>query len=242
MTELVDVVCHQCKIKLELLDAPLPREAWWKFLDDHAYHPVELLWEHSETWDTIDIDYIAVDSDIRSDPSFAEYAGDWPGRPLALHPRPVARAVAEIVRRAFDAMDAHEWQAAPADGAAGERIMQYMDFAPPPGELVDDAVVLARLAAVEAALEQLRREATEPLGDHFGTFLNDVLRALPTSADLPPDELCAESGPLASPRLWDAERALRLIQHIVDSRIRIALRKPSPTPAPERAPSVRLVR
>lgn len=215
MWEPVDVVCHQCRIKLELLDAPVPREAWWKFLDEHAYHPVEVLWEHSEARDKIDIDYIEVDSDIEGDPSFAEYAGDWPGRPLALHPRPTARAVAEIVTRGQDAMDAREWWAAPADAAVAERIMQYMDFAPPPGELVDDAAVLARLAAVEAALEQLRRAAAEPVGEHFGTFLNDVLRALPTAADLPPDELCAESGPLASPRLWDAERALRLIQHFV---------------------------
>ncbi|MYT05639.1 MULTISPECIES: hypothetical protein [Streptomyces] len=132
MLELVDVVCHQCRIKFELLDAPGPREAWWKFLDEHAYHPVELMWEHSEARDRIDIDYIHVDSDIEGDPSFAEYAGDWPGRPLALQPRPIARAVAEIVRRAFDAVDAHEWQAAPADEAAAERIMQYMDFAPRP--------------------------------------------------------------------------------------------------------------
>ncbi|MFE2607390.1 hypothetical protein ACFXDI_29470 [Streptomyces mirabilis] len=226
MSELIDVVCYQCRIKLELLDAPVRREAWWKFLDEHAYHPVELLWEHSEARDRIDIDYIYVDSDIEGDPSFAEYAGDWPGRPLALHPRPIARGVAEIVERAFDAMEAREWQAAPADGAAGERIMQYMDFAPPASEPVDDDAVLARLAAVEAALEQLRRATTEPVGEHFGTFLNDVLRALPTAADLPPDELCAESGPLASPRLWDTERALRLIQHLVDARI--TLRKPSP--------------
>lgn len=226
MSEFVDVVCHQCRIQLELLDAPVPREAWWKFLDEHAYHPVELLWEHSEARERIDIDYIYVDSDIKGDPSFAEYAGDWPGRPLALHPRPITRAVAEIVERAFDAMDAHEWQAAPADAVAAERIVQYMDFAPPASELVDDAAVLARLATVEAALEQLRRATTGPLGDHFGTFLNDVLRALPTAADLPPNKLCAESGPLASPRLWDAERALRLIQHLVAARI--TLRKPSP--------------
>ncbi|WP_146067837.1 hypothetical protein [Streptomyces sp. Ru72] len=219
MAELVDVACHTCRIVLPLLDSPDGREAWWKFLDEHAYHQVELLWEHSASQERIDIDYIEVGSDIRSDPSFAEYAGEWSGRSLALRPRPIARAVAEIVRRAFDAMDAHEWQAAPADAAAAERIMPYLDFAPPPGELVDDAVVLARLAAVEAALEQLRRATTEPLGDHFGTFLSDVLRALPTAADLPPDELCAESGPLASPRLWDTERALRLIQHLVTSRI-----------------------
>ncbi|MEU2744590.1 hypothetical protein ABZ656_57710 [Streptomyces sp. NPDC007095] len=226
MSEFVDVVCHQCRIQLELLDAPVPREAWWKFLDEHAYHPVELLWEHSEARERIDIDYIYVDSDIEGDPSFAEYAGDWPGRPLALHPRPITRAVAEIVERAFDAMETREWQAAPADAVAAERIVQYMDFAPPASELVDGATVLARLATVEAALEQLRRATTGPLGDHFGTFLNDVLRALPTAADLPPDELCAESGPLASPRLWDTERALRLIQHLVAARI--TLRKPSP--------------
>ncbi|MER5793056.1 hypothetical protein [Streptomyces sp. NPDC001980] len=219
MWEPVDVVCHQCRIKLQLLDAPVPREAWWKFLYEHAYHPVELLWEHSEAHERIDIDYIDVDSDIEGDPSFAEYAGEWTGRSLALQPRPVARAVAEIVQRAQDALDAHEWRAAPADAAMAERIVQYMDFAPPPGELVDAAAVLARLAAVEAALEQLRRAAAEPVGDHFGTFLSEVLRVLPTTADLPRDELCAESGPLASPRLWDTERALRLIQHLVASRI-----------------------
>ncbi|MER6219127.1 hypothetical protein ACWCYL_03930 [Streptomyces sp. 900105755] len=219
MSDFVDVVCHQCKIQLELRDAPVPRQAWWKFLDDHDYHPVELVWEHSEARESIDIDYIVVDSDIKGDPSFAEYAGDWPGRPLALHPRPTARAVAEIVERAFAAMDAGTWQTAPADTAAAERIMPYLDFAPPASELVDDAVVLARLAAVEAALEQLRQASAEPVGERFGTFLSDVLRALPTAADLPPDELRAESGPLASPRLWDTERALRLIQHLVAARI-----------------------
>ncbi|NUQ96351.1 MAG: hypothetical protein HOY79_07215 [Streptomyces sp.] len=219
MAELVDVVCHTCRIVLPLLDSPVGREAWWKFLDEHAYHQVELMWEHSEAQERIDIDYIEVGSDIRSDPSFAEYAGDWPGRPLALHPRPTARAVAEIVERAFAAMDADTWQAAPADAVAAERIMQHMDFAPPPGELVDDAAVLARLAAVQAALKQLRQASGEPVGEHLRTFLNDVLRALPTAADLPPDELRAESGPLASPRLWDTERALRLIQHLVAARI-----------------------
>ncbi|EDY57003.1 conserved hypothetical protein [Streptomyces sviceus ATCC 29083] len=60
---------------------------------------------------------------------------------------------------------------------------------------------------MEAALEQLRRATTEPLGDHFGTFLNDVLHALPTTADLPPDELRAESGPLATDRETPANRA-----------------------------------
>ncbi|MFD5538663.1 hypothetical protein ACFWIJ_12655 [Streptomyces sp. NPDC127079] len=219
MSEFVDVVCHQCRIQLELLDAPAPRAAWWKFLDEHAHHPVELLWEHSDARERIDIDYIVVDSDIEGDPSFAEYAGDWPGRPLALHPRPTARAVAEIVERAFDAMDAHEWRAAPADAVAAERIMRYMDFAPPAGEPVDDAAVLARLTAVEASLDQLRRASAEPVGEHFGTFLTDVLRVLPATADLPPDELRAESGPLASPRLWDTERALRLIQHLVAATI-----------------------
>ena len=218
-SEFVDAVCHRCRIQLELLDAPVPRAAWWRFLDDHAYHPVELLWEHSEARDRIGIDYIVVDSDIKGDPSFAEYAGDWPGRPLALHPRPTARAVAEIVERAFDAMNAHKWQAAPADEVAAERLMQYMDFAPPASDLVGDTTVLARLAAVEAALEQLRQVSGEPVGEHFGMFLNDVLRALPTAADLSPDELRTESGPLASPRLWDAERALRLIQHLVAARI-----------------------
>jgi hypothetical protein len=219
MAELVDVVCHTCRIVLPLLDSPVGREAWWRFLDEHAYHQVELMWEHSEAQERIDIDYIEVGSDIRSDPSVAEYAGDWPGRPLALHPRPTARAVAEIVERAFDAMNAHTWQAAPTDAVAAERLMQYMDFAPPASDLVGDTTVLARLAAVEAALEQLRQVSTEPVGEHFGMFLNDVLRALPTAADLPPDELCAESGPLASPRLWDTERALRLIQHLLAARI-----------------------
>ncbi|RPE44218.1 hypothetical protein EDD90_7453 [Streptomyces sp. Ag109_O5-1] len=215
MWEPVDVACHRCRITLPLLDAPVPREAWWKFLYEHAYHPVELMWEHSEAHERIDIDYVEVNSDIRSDPSFAEYAGEWTGRALALHPRPVARAVAGIVRRAQDAMDAHEWRAAPADAVVAERLVRSMDFAPPPGETVDDAAVLARLATVEATLERLRRAAAEPLGEHFGTLLNDLLSALPTPADLPPDELRAESGPLASPRLWDTERALRLIQHLL---------------------------
>lgn len=219
MPEPADAVCHACRILLPLLDSPVARQAWWAFLDDHAYHPVELLWEHSETHERIDIDYIMVDSDIEGDPSVAEYAGDWPGRPLALHPRPVARAVAEIVERAFDAMDAHEWRAAPADGAVAEQIVRYLDFAPPAGEPVDDAAVLTRLTAVEAALDQLSRATAEPVGEHFGAFLHDVLRALPTAADLPPDELRAESGPLASPRLWDTERALRLIQHLLAARI-----------------------
>ncbi|MGW7545985.1 hypothetical protein ACWGKQ_33490 [Streptomyces sp. NPDC054770] len=215
MWEPVDVVCHQCRIKLGLLDAPVPRRAWWTFLYEHDYHPVELLWEHSEAHERIDIDYIEVDSDILGDPSFAEYAGEWPGRPLALHPRPVARAVAGIVLRAQDAMDAREWRDAPGDAAVAERIVRSMGFAPPPGEVVDDTAVLARLAAVEAALEQLRRAASEPLGEDFGTLLKDLLHALPTREDLPADELRAESGPLASPRLWDAERALRLIQHLL---------------------------
>ncbi|WP_344406664.1 hypothetical protein [Streptomyces longisporus] len=215
MAELVDVVCYACRIVLPLLDSPLGREAWWRFLDEHAYHPVELLWEHSEAHERIDIDYIEVGSDIRSDPSFAEYAREWTGRPLALLPRPIARAVAEIVQRADVALDAHEWRAAPVDSAVAERVLRSMDFAPPPGEAVDDAAVLARLSAVETALERLRRAAAEPVGEHFRTLLTDVLRALPSMADLPPDELCAESGPLASPRLWDTERALRLIQHFM---------------------------
>ncbi|MFI1035874.1 hypothetical protein [Streptomyces sp. NPDC020951] len=216
MWEPVDVVCYQCRIKLQLLDAPVPREAWWKFLHEHAYHPVELLWEHSEAYDRIDIDYIDVDSDIKGDPSFAEYAGEWTGRPLALHPRPIARAVAEIVRRAQDAMDAREWRAAPGDATVAEGILQSMDFAPPPGAVVDEAAVRARSAAVEAARERLHQAAAGPVGEHFGALLKELLLALPSSADLPVDELVAESGPLASPRLWDAERALRLIQHLLN--------------------------
>ncbi|WP_105971116.1 hypothetical protein [Streptomyces geranii] len=213
----VDIVCYQCTIVLPVLDTPVAHTAWWRFMDEHAYHPVEILWEHSEARERIDIDYIEVDSDISSDPSLAEYAGDeWTGRPLALHPRPVARAVAEVVLRAQEAMDAHEWRAAPADAAVAVGIVQSMDFAPPPGETVDAAAVLARSAAVEAARERLHQAAAEPVGGDFGALLKELLLALPSPADLPVDELIAESGPLASPRLWDAERALRLIQHLVD--------------------------
>lgn len=212
----VDIVCYQCAIVLPVLDAPVAHAAWWRFMDEHAYHPVEILWEHSEAWERIDIDFVQVDSDIEGDPSLAEYAGDdWTGRPLALRPRPVARAVAGIVTRAQDAMDAHQWRAGPTDAAVAERLLRSMDFAPPPGTVVDGAAVLARLTAVEAALEQLRRAAGEPVGEHFGALLNDFLLALPSAADLPPDGLVAESGPPASPRLWDVERALRLIQHLL---------------------------
>ncbi|WP_369222583.1 hypothetical protein AB5J52_14935 [Streptomyces sp. R39] len=70
-----------------------------------------------------------------------------------------------------------------------------MDFAPPPGELVDDAAVLARLAAVAAALEQLRRAAAAPVGEHSGAFLNDVLHALPTRTGLPRTNCAPKAAP-----------------------------------------------
>ncbi|MET8957032.1 hypothetical protein ACWEO4_43790 [Streptomyces sp. NPDC004393] len=46
--------------------------------------------------------------------------------------------MAETVQRAQDAMDAHEWRAAPTDAAVAERLAQSMDCAPPPGEVVDE--------------------------------------------------------------------------------------------------------
>lgn len=213
----VDVVCYQCTIVLPVLDTPVAHAAWWRFMDEHAYHPVEILWEHSGAWERIDIDFIQMDSDIEGDPSLAEYASDdWRGRPLALRPRPVARAVAEIVTRVEDAFAAREWQAAPGDAAVAEWTLAAMDFAPPAGAVVDEAAVRARSAAVEAALERLHQAVAEPVGEHFGALLKELLLTLPSSADLPVDELIAESSPLASPRLWDAERALRLCQHLLN--------------------------
>lgn len=214
--EPVSVACHACRIVLPLFDEPVARAAWWRFLDEHAYHPVEMLWEHSDTWDVIDIDYIQVDSDIKGDPSFAEYAGEeWTGRPLALLPRPVARAVAGITVGAQDAMDAGRWQAGPTDAAVAERLLGTMDFAPPPDAVVDDAAVAARSAAVHAASERLRRAAAEPLGESFGALLDDLLHTLPPVADLALDEPHTGSVRLAPPRLWDVERALRLVQHLL---------------------------
>jgi hypothetical protein len=213
----VDIVCHRCAIVLPVLDTSVGRAAWWRFMDEHAYHPVEILWEHSEAWERIDIDFIQVDSDISGDPSLAEYAGDdWTGRSLALHPRPIARAVAAIVTRVEEASGAGEWQAAPGDAVVAEWVLEVMDFAPQPGAVVDAAAVLARVAAVEAARERLHQAEAKPIGEHFGALLKELLLTLPSAVDLPLEELIAESGPLASPRLWDAERALRLTQHLLN--------------------------
>ncbi|MFI5875188.1 hypothetical protein ACIBAH_22530 [Streptomyces sp. NPDC051445] len=38
----VDVVCRQWAILLPVLDAPVAHAAWWRFVDEHAYHPVEV--------------------------------------------------------------------------------------------------------------------------------------------------------------------------------------------------------
>jgi hypothetical protein len=196
----VDVVCYRCAIVLPVLDTPVGRAAWCRFTEEHAYHPVEILWEHSEAWERIDIDFIQVDSDISSDPSLAEYAGDdWAGRPLALQARPAARAVAEIVTRAEDAFAAGEWQVAAGDAAVAEQIAKAMDFAPPPGVLVDETTVRARSAAVLAALERLHLATAEPFGENFRAVLEELLRTLPSPSDVPAAALVAESGPLASP-------------------------------------------
>jgi hypothetical protein len=213
----VDVVCYRCAIVLPVLDTPVGRAAWCRFTEEHAYHPVEILWEHSEAWERIDIDFIQVDSDISSDPSLAEYAGDdWAGRPLALQARPAARAVADIVTRVEDAFAAGEWQVAAGDAVVAEQIAKAMDFAPPPGVLVDEATVRARSAAVLAALERLHLATAEPVGENFRAVLEELLRTLPSPSDVPAAALVAESGPLASPRLWDVERALRLVQHLLN--------------------------
>ncbi|MFE2216605.1 hypothetical protein ACFW93_32290 [Streptomyces canus] len=200
-----------------MIDTEVGRAAWWRFMDEHAYHPVEILWEHSEAWERIDIDFIQVDSDISSDPSLAEYAGDdWAGRPLALQPRPVARAVAEIVTGVEGTFAAREWQVGAGDAAVAEWIAKAMDFGPPPGVLVDEDTVRARSAAVHAALERLHLATAEPVGENFRALLEELLRTLPSPADVPAAALVAESGPLASPRLWDVERALRLVQHLLN--------------------------
>jgi hypothetical protein len=213
----VDIVCYRCAIVLPVLDTPVGRAAWWRFMDEHAYHPVEILWEHSEAWGRIDIDFIQGDSDISGDPSLAEYAGDdWAGRPLALEPRPVARVVAEIVTRVEDTFAAGEWQAGAGDAVVAEWILEVMDFAPPPGAEVDAVAVRARVAAVDAAGERLHQAQAKPVGEHFGALLKELLLTLPSAVELPVEELIAESGPPASPRLWDAERALRLVQHLLN--------------------------
>ncbi|MFF7550209.1 hypothetical protein ACFZCU_42290 [Streptomyces canus] len=213
----VDIACYRCAIMLPVLDSTVGRAAWWRFMEEHAYHPVEILWEHSEAWERIDIDFIQVDSDISSDPSLTEYAGDdWAGRPLALQARPAARAVAEIVTRVEEAHGDREWQAAPGDAVVAEWILEVMDFAPPSGAVVDAAAVRARVAAVEAAQERLHQAEAKPVGEQFGALLKELLLTLPSAVDLPVEELIAESGPLASPRLWDTERALRLVQHLLN--------------------------
>ncbi|MGW2518505.1 hypothetical protein ACWC09_16095 [Streptomyces sp. NPDC001617] len=74
------------------------------------------------------------------------------------------------MQRAEDALDAPERRTAPADATVAERALQSMDFAPPPGKVVDDAAVLTRLATVEAALEQLRRAAAEPFSVKFSVL------------------------------------------------------------------------
>ncbi|MDV9170758.1 hypothetical protein R6V09_11515 [Streptomyces sp. W16] len=58
-----------------------------------------------------------------------QYTGEWTARSPALRPRPSARAVARIAQHAQNAMDAHEWRAAPADAAVAERIAQSLDGA-----------------------------------------------------------------------------------------------------------------
>jgi hypothetical protein len=91
-----------------------------------------------------------------------------------------------------------------------------MDFAPPPGVSVDEDSVRARSAAVHAALERLHLAIAEPVGENFRALLEEFCRTLPSPAEVPAVALVTESGPPASPRLWDVERALRLVQHLLN--------------------------
>ena len=185
--------------------------ALWKFLSQHLYHPVELLGEASPAWEWIDVDFVQVDSDIRGDPSLAAYAdGGWAGEALALRPRPVSRAVSEVVLRAGDV--AGGWTSGEGDRGAARRLLGALDFSVPADVVVDDTVVLARLSLVREALMAVRREAGAPLGKDLGALLRDCAAVVPAPDSLPVQQILADSGPLAAPYLFDLERALRVIQ------------------------------
>ncbi|MFF3560367.1 hypothetical protein ACFYXS_10080 [Streptomyces sp. NPDC002574] len=128
----------------------------WKFLSRHLCHPVELLGEASRACERIGIDFARVDS-------LAAYAdGAWAGETLAQRPRPLSRAIGEIVLRATDLADAGGW-IGDADRAAAARLLGALGSDHPADLTVDDAALLARPSRAREAAAA-RCEPRRPAG------------------------------------------------------------------------------
>ncbi len=233
MADSAELVCFECELVLPLGDFdrtddpsvivtgngpgagdPVATAALWRFLAEHVYHRVELLGEASLAWERIGIDFVRIDGDIVGDPTLREYAeGAWAGAPLALRPRPVARAVGALVLRGQDRRDEGSWTAAPGDRGVLAPLLPLLDFGTPADVLVDDAAVQARLALARAAVAGMEGAVRRGPGADLLDFLESCLRVLvPALAAIGPDDLRVTPGSLAPAALFDVERALRLIQ------------------------------
>jgi hypothetical protein len=232
MSDTADLVCHDCRIVLYLgafwNSAPVPRilvssgpaaedpivtGATWKFLAEHVYHRVRLLGESSEDWGDIDSDYIRFGGDPHDLPTVADFLGSWPGYSLAIAPRPLCRAVHDVLAAVEADTHATQWFPGPGELASLGAVKRSVPALDPPGTQVDDEAIARRLASVQSALRMVAEEASRTDSATVQGILGNAARALAPATELTAKELSPGPEGYAPEPLYDAERALHLLKH-----------------------------
>lgn len=231
MSDSAAMLCRDCRFVLDLgyfWNTQQPREiftgrglarldqdvgrALWQFLADHVYHRVRLLGEQSEEWSVIDVDYTRIGTEYPAAVTPAEYAEGWRGRGLAAHPRPLCDAVRVLIQQCEAEVSLSGAAVSPQQEEAASSLYEEIPWAEPPGREVDRAELDARLTSLERSLA-LVRQASERLAGHpLGVLLRDGSDVIAEALDQNRAGLLEDWHGLASPALFDAERALVLVK------------------------------
>ncbi|MEU7067313.1 hypothetical protein [Streptomyces sp. NPDC046161] len=235
MSDSADLICFSCRIVLPIgmfwnvaeprelflrsgpsSDDPLLGKALWRFLAEHVYHQVELLGEGSEhRWESVDADFITIDDEEVQDPTLEQYVDEWPGRTLAMSPRPLCEATRLLIRSAeqswasgpgtpWDCLTSEDHTTA---AELNDRLVWPESFSTP----VDAQALTVRLFRLGAGIELLAAAADRPLSASMKSFLAECRSILLPAGRLGPDGVIHREGSTAPPSLFDAERALGLI-------------------------------
>lgn len=233
MSDSADLVCFSCRLVLPLgmfwniaeprelflhsgpcSDDPLLGKALWRFLAEHVYHQVELLGEGSEhRWNEIDADFTTIDDEDVQDPTLGQYAGEWPGRTLAMTPRPLCEASRLLIRSAEQSWAASAPRASltSRDHTTAAELNDRLVWPESPSTSVDAQALTARLFRLGAGIDLLEAAADRTRSAPMKDFLVECRSILLPASRWGPADVTHREGSTAPPALFDAERALGLI-------------------------------
>ncbi|WP_042390252.1 hypothetical protein [Streptacidiphilus melanogenes] len=231
MSDSAAMLCRDCRFVLDLgyfWNTQEPREiftgggpargdqdidgALWRFLADHVYHRVRLLGEQSEDWSVIDVDYTRIGTQYPATVTPAEYAEGWRGRALAAQPRPLCDTVRALIRSSETEVSGPGVTISQQQEAAVESLYEELPCAESPAREVDRAELGVRLAAVERSVALVRRVSESLAGHPLEILLRESSAVIAEALEQDRPGLLTDWNGLASPALFDAERALILLK------------------------------